>query len=287
MQKTEKICAVIVTYNRKSDLKKCIASLLAQTRSPDKIVVADNASSDGTEDMLRKQFAHYPSIKYINLGANLGGGGGFHYGARQAFEEGYDWVWLMDDDCLATEECLDTLMFQTIDSRHIYSPIVISIEDKATVLWGIKAKIHSGNFEVTTLPFNGFLIHRDSLKIIGFPEKDFFIYGDDTDFNMKARANGKKVIMVTSSVMYHPYKNVVKGLKVYKMFLNKLWTYYKLRNAIIIYKRYRYVSINQVIMFAAAFMFYLLTVKFDYLRLWLEGLKDGVNGRLYVKSSLP
>ena len=61
----------------------------------------------------------------------------------------------------------------------------------------------------------------------------------------------------------------------------------KLRNAIIIYKRYRYVSINQVIMFAAAFMFYLLTVKFDYLRLWLEGLTDGVNGRLYVKPSLP
>jgi rhamnopyranosyl-N-acetylglucosaminyl-diphospho-decaprenol beta-1,3/1,4-galactofuranosyltransferase len=287
MVDTEKICAVVVTYNRRKLLRRCIDALIAQRRPPDKILIADNASTDGTENMLRKQFAHYPSIKYINLGANLGGGGGFHYGARQAFEEGYDWVWLMDDDCLATEECLDTLMFQTIDSRHIYSPIVMSIEDKTTVLWGIKAKIHSGNFEVTTLPFNGFLIHRDSLKILGFPEKEFFIYGDDTDFNMKARDNGKKVIMVTSSVMYHPYKNVVKGLKVYKMFLNKLWTYYKLRNAIIIYKRYRYVSINQVIMFAAAFMFYLLTVKFDYLRLWLEGLKDGVNGRLYVKSSLP
>jgi len=287
MQKTEKICAVIVTHNRKLDLEKCTASLLVQTRPPDKILIVDNASTDGTEDMLRKIFADNPSIKYINLGANLGGGGGFHYGTRQAFKEGYDWVWLMDDDCLATEECLDTLMSQTYDPNHIYSPILISIEDKTTVLWGIKAKIHSGNFEVTTLPFNGFLIHRDSLKILGFPEKEFFIYGDDTDFNMKARANGKKVIMITSSVMYHPYKNVVKGLKIYKMFLNKLWTYYKLRNAIIIYKRYHYVSINQVIMFAAAFMFFLLTVKFDYLRLWLEGLKDGVNGRLYVKSSLP
>ncbi len=70
------------------------------------------------------------------------------------------------------------------------------------------------------------------------------------------------------------------------MFLNKLWTYYKLRNAIIIYKRYRYISINQVIMFAAAFMFFLLTVKFDYLQLWLEGFKDGINGKLCVKSSL-
>lgn len=286
MAKPEKICAVVVTYNRKRWLSRCLNGLLAQTRPPDMIIITDNASTDGTEEMLKNRFAKNPFIDYINLGSNMGGGGGFHYGARKAFAGGYDWVWLMDDDCYPTEECLEKLIGEIADNKNVYSPIILSIEDKKTVLWGIKAEINSGNKEVTTLPFNGFLIHRDSLKTLGFPEKEFFIYGDDTDFNMKARANGKKIILVTSSVMYHPFKNVVKGLKIYKMFLNKLWTYYKLRNAIIIYKRYHYVSRNQVIMFAAAFTFYLLTVKFDYLRLWLEGLKDGVNGRLYVKASL-
>ena len=286
MKSSERICAIIVTYNRKTELKKCVDALLAQTLPLDQIIVMDNASIDGTMEMVTAEFANHPVVSYRNLNANLGGGGGFHFGARQAFEEGYDWIWLMDDDCLATEECLEKLVNGVENTKNIYSPIILSIEDPKKVLWGIKAACHTGNTEVTTLPFNGFLIHRDSLKTIGFPEKEFFIYGDDTEFNMRARANGKKVIMVTDSVMYHPYKNMIRGFQIYKMFLNKLWVYYKLRNAIIIYKRYRYVSINQVIMFAAAFMFYLLTVKFDYLRLWLEGLKDGVNGRLCVKSSL-
>ena len=90
---------------------------------------------------------------------------------------------------------------------------------------------------------------------------------------MRAKANGKKVIMVTNSIMYHPHKNRMQGLKIYKMFLDKLWTYYKLRNAIIIYKRYHYVSVNQVIMFAVAGLFYLLTINFKLLGIWMEGLK--------------
>ena len=281
------IAAVVVTYNRKNLLQRCIDSILIQSRVPDTIIVIDNGSTDGTEEMVKSESLKNPVLKYINLKANLGGGGGFHYGARIAFEAGYDWVWLMDDDCCATDECLEKLVEGVTNTKDVYSPIILSIEDRKTVLWGIKAACYTGNTEVGTLPFNGFLIHKNSLNEIGLPEKNFFIYGDDTEFNMRAKSNGKKVILVTNSVMYHPYKNVVKGLKIYKMFLNKLWTYYKLRNAIIIYKRYHYVSINQVIMFAAAFMFFLLTVKFDYLRLWLEGLKDGVNGRLYVKSSLP
>ena len=286
MKSTERICAIIVTYNRKTELKKCIDALLSQTLPLDQIIVMDNASIDGTMEMVTTEFVNHPVVTYRNLNANLGGGGGFHYGARLAVDQGYDWIWLMDDDCFATGECLEKLVGGVENTKNVYSPIILSIEDQKKVLWGIKATCHTGNIEVATLPFNGFLVHKESLKEIGFPEKNFFIYGDDTEFNMRAKANGKKVIIVTSSIMYHPYKNVMKGLKIYKMFLNKLWTYYKLRNAIIIYKRYRYISINQVIMFAAAFMFYLLTVKFDYLRLWLEGLTDGINGRLYVKSSL-
>ena len=286
MTKANKICAVVVTYNRQRTLSRCIKALLAQTRPPDMIIIADNASTDGTEEMIRNKFANNPFIDYINLGTNLGGGGGFHYGARKAFADGYDWVSLMDDDCFATEECLEKLVKEIDDHKNVYSPIILSIEDKLTVLWGIKAKINSGNKEVTTLPFNGFLIHRDSLKTLGYPDKEFFIYGDDTEFNMRAKAYGKKIMMVTNSVMYHPYKNDVRGTKIYKMFLNKLWTYYKLRNAIIIYKRYRYISVNQVIMFTAAVIFYVMTFNFKFLALWLEGLKDGVNGNLYVKESL-
>jgi GT2 family glycosyltransferase len=236
--------------------------------------------------MIRESYEQLSTVTYDNLGSNLGGGGGFYYGARRAFKEGFDWIWLMDDDCLATSDCLRSLITRIIYEGHIYSPIVVSSEDRRTVLWGIKAGINSGAREVTTLPFNGFLIHRSSLASLGFPEKKFFIYGDDTEYNMRAKASGRKIIMITESIMYHPHKNKLSGLKITEMFLNKLWAYYKLRNAIIIYRKYRYVSVNQMIMCAGAFMLYLSTLKINYLKIWLKALTDGIHGRLYVNRSL-
>ncbi len=283
MADPERICAVVVTYNRRNLLRRCLNDLLCQSRRPDKVVIIDNASTDGTEEMIKKRFIENFSVFYLNLGANLGGGGGFHYGAQRAFEEGFDWVWMMDDDCAASKTCLENLLKGVDDRQDVYSPIVLSSEDKRTVLWGIQATVGSGNCEVGTLPFNGFLIHRRTIETIGFPEKNFFIYGDDTEYNQRARIHGCRIIMNTDSVMYHPRKNMPKGLKIYKMFQNRLWAYYKLRNAIIIYQRYRYLSRNQIIMFGSALVFYLLTLNFSYLGLWFEAFCDGLNGRLYVR----
>jgi len=283
MKESEKIIIVVVTHNRKSILKQCLLSLLAQSQLPDLIVIVDNASTDGTEEMLQKEFLNYPLLLYANLGSNLGGAGGFHFGSKLAIEKGADWVCLMDDDCLPHKDCIKKLMMNINNKKNIYSPIVLSIEDKTTVLWGINAQINTGNREVVTLPFNGFLIHRESIKELGFPEKDFFIYGDDTEYNLRAKSSGRKIIMVTGSVMYHPYKNMLKGLNIIKMFMSKIWVYYKLRNAIVIYKRYKYFSRNQILMFLFSLLFYILTLKLQFINLWFEGLKDGLKNRIYVR----
>jgi rhamnopyranosyl-N-acetylglucosaminyl-diphospho-decaprenol beta-1,3/1,4-galactofuranosyltransferase len=283
MKEADKIIIVVVTYNRMSVLKRCLFSLLAQSQLPDSIIIVDNASTDGTKEMLQKEFPNHPLFAYVNLGTNLGGAGGFHFGAKLAIEKGADWVCLMDDDCLPHKDCLKKLMMNINDKKNIYSPIVLSIEDKKTALWGIKARVNTGNREVVTLPFNGFLIHRESIKELDFPEKDFFIYGDDTEYNLRAKSSGRKIIMVTDSVMYHPYRNMLKGLNILKMFKSKIWVYYKLRNAIVIYKKYKYVSINQILMFLFSLLFYILTLKLQFINLWFEGLKDGLKNRIYVR----
>lgn len=283
MKTSVNLTVVVVTHNRKSTLKRCLLSLLAQSQLPSLIIIADNASTDGTEAMLRKEFSDQSLLHYINLGKNIGGAGGFHHGSKLAIEKGADWVCLMDDDCLPDKDCFKQLMLNICSKSHIYSPIVLSIEDKKTVLWGIDAEINTGNREVITLPFNGFFIHRESIKEIGFPEKDFFIYGDDTEYNLRVKSSGRKIIMVTGSLMYHPYRNMLKGLAIIKMFTSKIWAYYKLRNAIIIFKKYHYYSINQILMFLSSLLFYILTLKFQFIRLWLEGLKDGLMDRVYIR----
>ena len=148
MMQAGKICAVVVTYNRKMVLKRCIDALLGQTRPVDLIFVVDNASTDGTEQMLRREYARSSRVKYVNLGENLGGSGGFHHGVQYALRADFDWMWLMDDDCLPAENCLEILLENIDDKNQIYSPAVLSLEDRRTFLWGIKGKVGSGNHEV-------------------------------------------------------------------------------------------------------------------------------------------
>ena len=72
--------AVVVTYNRKELLRGCLRCLREQ-KSPCDILVVDNASTDGTEEMLRPMI-DAGEIRYHNTGENLGGAGGFSEGRR-------------------------------------------------------------------------------------------------------------------------------------------------------------------------------------------------------------
>ena len=92
------IVAVVVTYNRKDLLVTCIGNLLNQTQGNPDILVIDNASTDGTGDMVKEKFGEETRVKYINTGANLGGAGGFSYGINVAVNQGYEYLWIMDDD---------------------------------------------------------------------------------------------------------------------------------------------------------------------------------------------
>src|SRR4051794_5249777 len=99
----ESVCAVVVTFNRKDLLRKCLAGLLRQTRPPDSIVVFNNHSTDGTADMVAAEF---PSLTLFNLTENNGGAGGFYAGMKWAFGQGFEWLWVMDDDIEPFPEAL-------------------------------------------------------------------------------------------------------------------------------------------------------------------------------------
>ena len=104
-----KVAAVVVTYNRIDLLKQCVEALLKQN-FPCDILLVNNNSIDGTEEWALEQVNIFDNIKYHNTGANLGGAGGFNYGMRWAVEAGYEFVWVMDDDCLPKENCLAVFM---------------------------------------------------------------------------------------------------------------------------------------------------------------------------------
>ena len=86
------VLAAIVTHNRCDLLARCLDYLQAQTRPPDAILVVNNASTDGTVEMLEQR-----GIPFVTQ-ENVGSAGGWHRGIQHALEHGFDAVWLMDDD---------------------------------------------------------------------------------------------------------------------------------------------------------------------------------------------
>ncbi len=98
---------MLVTFNRKSLLRICLNSLIQQTRPIDQVLIVDNASSDGTPELLREEFPQFPILR---LDRNTGGAGGFAAGMKRAYDEGFDWMWVMDDDIEMVPTALEGLL---------------------------------------------------------------------------------------------------------------------------------------------------------------------------------
>lgn len=104
----KRTAAVIVTYNRKAMLQRCLRALCTQTAGVPELWVIDNASTDGTAELVAQ--LNLPTMHYYNTGKNLGGAGGFACGIQQAACSGAEYLWIMDDDCLPEPDALQQLL---------------------------------------------------------------------------------------------------------------------------------------------------------------------------------
>lgn len=232
-----RICAVVVTYNRKTLLRECLLSLEKQTRPLDAILVVDNCSTDGTDAMLAEEFGH---LSILRLPANSGGAGGFHEGMKKAYEQGFDWIWVMDDDVEAVPDALSSLLeFQPI-SEFIHPRRITDRGDPFP--WegvldptsGSKKSFPSDiSFENgrTWIPvnygcFEGALISRHIVERIGFPDKRFFIMGDDQIYGYQA-SRYTNVIYINRVCFRRklPFSAEMTENKAYISFRNRFLTY--------------------------------------------------------------
>jgi GT2 family glycosyltransferase len=215
MKEKEKIAAIVVTYNRKDLLRECLNSLLNQTRIPDSIIIMDNASTDGTKEMLEKEFLDNSIFDYVNLGENLGGAGGFYYGIKKACEKKFDWMWLMDDDGFADKTQLKILYkYNKTLNIDILNPLVLdkdneerlaffknsNFSDKRTLLKKNKGTILWG----TITPVNGTLLSKKVVKKIGNIKKEMFIWGDEKEYIFRAKKEGFEVATILNAFHFHP-----------------------------------------------------------------------------------
>ena len=200
-------------------------------------------------------------LHYVRMHENTGGAGGFHEGVKRAYKKGYDWLWLMDDDIKPTPFCLEELLnhkkliyketkilpvaltgprffldgkFVNRDIKrfNLFNPFLNFFGNNVSKV--SKKDLAKQYFKIEGASFEGLLINAQIIKKIGFPDKRFFIFGDDTDYCLRLVQYGDiYYIPQTKFIRMSILKN---EKKVYK------WKdYYKIRN--LFYLKLKYSSL--------------------------------------------
>jgi len=306
--KLDSVVAVVVTYNRKNLLQRCLQAILSQTRPIEEIIVVDNASSDGTSELIKSKF---PEITYIKLQENVGGAGGFSVGLKIAYARKPTWIWLLDDDCLPYQDTLERMLEAAKGLDHIgIVGSVIEYEGGTPLLgWTFQGakridlrpelaqdKIY---LEVAGTPFTSLLIASSIVPVVGFPRADLFIWNDDVEFCHRVRKAGYKIIVATTSKVRHPLPRravcrTIFGIQRQKLIVPAWKVYYEARNSFIVWKemrRYKDVSFASII---TVFIDQLKAAGNDVLyldrklerALWrIRGIFDGIRGKTGVLRS--
>ena len=213
------VAAVVVTYNRLELLKECLEKLLSQT-SPCDVLIVDNASSDGTEAYIKTAYADNARIQYRNTGANIGGAGGFNFGMRWAVEAGYEFVWVMDDDCMPREDALEKLLDADRILQGNYgwlSSVVLWKDGRECKMNRQKLKKHFFDFieymqygivQAEQATFVSLFLKAKTVIDFGLPIKEFFIWGDDIEYTRRISVrNSIPSFVVGKSIVIHKMQN--------------------------------------------------------------------------------
>lgn len=180
-----KIFAFIVTYNRLGSLQRVVSCVRNQTQQIDKLIIVNNNSTDGTKEWLDT----LEDVEIIHQD-NIGGAGGFYSGVKTCYEQGADWIWMMDDDVFPQNDCLEYLLkYKDVSSclnttRYWadggYVPQLFRYDIERNVSEELKSNMSVEYQVMNTCCFESLLISSELVKKIGFPDKRFFIAGDDT-----------------------------------------------------------------------------------------------------------
>lgn len=204
---------MIVTYNRRELLEESVAAVLGQTRPPQSVLVVDNASDDGTAEMLAERF---PDVEVMTLARNEGGAGGFHEGIKRAHADGHSHFWLMDDDTIPQAPALEALL-EAAEQAPEAGLVASKVEwtdgrlhpmNRPFLLWDATepmiaaAQAGQGLVPLRAATFVSMLLARATVDRHGLPEKRYFIWSDDIAYTARVLRHSPGFV-ATRSVAVH------------------------------------------------------------------------------------
>lgn len=253
------VAILIVTYNSEQQIDECLRSVLAERRAVrQQVIVVDNNSTDGTVALIRERF---PEVQLVLPGANLGFAKGVNLAARHANAE---YVLLLNPDTVVKDHAIDVIVEFARAHPHygLYGGRTLTPDGRLepSSCWGLPSLWSIGLFAfgLTTLfPRNGFFDpeslgswQRDTVREVGVItgclllvktdiwqklqglDERYFMYGEDTDFSLRAwRAGYRPVICPDARVVHEVGKSsstpLHKAMLLYRgkaSYVRRRWT---------------------------------------------------------------
>ena len=246
-----RVTAVLVAYNRRELLREALAALGAQSRPVDRLVVVDNASTDGAGEVAEELLAEWGErARLIRLTKNTGGAGGFAVGiAAAVVDEETDWVWVMDDDTVPGPDALAGAL-ATHERYRDTGPDDLAVMG-SRVLWTDgddhpmntpKAKIRADRrerdraasvdaMEIRSISFVSAFLRGARVRELGLPLADYFLWNDDFEYSARLLRGARGLYAPDSVVVHKTAKrgssDADPGPRFFFEVRNKLWVFRK------------------------------------------------------------
>lgn len=217
------VLAVIVNWNGKDDVLECLKSLVNANYPKDKfkILVVDNGSSDGSQAAISKT---YPNVALIKNSKNLGYVRAVNRGINQGLEWDVEYVWILNNDIVVHEDALTQLVKigQSDTKIGVVAPVVYSYRQPQTIdnigykinFWigrlkklkykeGIFPDPRSRMSDVDSNLGCSNIIKTSLIQTIGMFNPIYKIYFEETDYNVRAKRSGFRVVIARNAKVWH------------------------------------------------------------------------------------
>ena len=239
----ERASVVIVNWNGREYLDRCLSSVLAQTYPHFEVILVDNGSTDGSAEYVS---AAFPEVLSIRNQENLGFAAGNNVGIKAS--RGKFLATLNNDtevDPLWLEELVTAMgslprvgmcasKMLLYHQPHIIDSTGIDI-NAAAIAWDREGGKLDREEELRPVEIFGAcagaaLYHREMLDEIGLFDEDYFIYLEDVDLAWRAQLRGWRCLYVPTAKVKHIHSaTMVEGspVKNYLLGRNRMWTIIK------------------------------------------------------------
>lgn len=225
-----KVLVIIVTYNGMKWLERCLNSIVNSSIPLDCYII-DNGSTDGSQEFIQR---NYPQFAFYQSLTNSGFGAANNIALEYALDNGYDYVYLLNQDAWVMPDTIGTLVEQHKQNPDfgVISPLQTNAEQtkldrnfavnsiaKTPIISDFVFNNVKKIYEVESTMAAHWLISRECLLSVGGFSSLFRHYGEDDDYLLRVKYKGFKSAVVPSVIGVHDreFREVTKSKDVYML----------------------------------------------------------------------